>query len=240
MEKEFNPVIKAVQSLRKLAVEIKSTNKEIQENDQAIRLKINEAGKLIATTNNSMVVNKWIREKAKLVENSNILLGILENIEVKFKNKDIKDLLEVWESHEHYKGLVLNGMDELKEAGIAILVDENLQKWEDLWKSIETSLNNILSISETYNLKFRMMLALEPEEVDTLTMDIIQHIPLNYSDEEAGKYEKEYLMAYNELKESQSKKKSIWDKVMNILAGGIEETPAHRVQMRRWMDGDES
>lgn len=240
MEKEFNPVIKAVQSLRKLAVEIKSTNKEIQENDQAMRLKINEAGKLITATNNSMVVNKWLREKAKLLENSNVLLGILENIEVKFKNKDIKDLLEVWESHEHYKGLVLNGMDELKGAGIAILVDENLQKWKDLWKSIEISLNNILSIAETYNLKFRMMLALEPEEVDALTMDIIQHIPLNYSDEEAGKYEKEYLMAYNELKESQSKKKSIWDKVMNILAGGIEETPAHRVQMRRWMDGDES
>lgn len=239
MEKEFNPVIKAVQSLRKIAVEIKSTNKEIHENDQAIRLKINEAGKLMAATNNSMVVNKWIREKAQVVENSNTLLGILESIEVKFKNKDIKDILEVWKTHEHYKVLVLNGMNELKEAGTVILGGGDLLNWEGVWKNIEVYLNNILSISETYNLKFRMMLALEPEEVDTLTMDIIQHIPLNYSDEEAGKYEKEYLLAYNELKESQSKKKSIWDKLMDVLAGGIEETPAHRVQMRRWMDGNE-
>lgn len=240
MEKEFNPVIKAVQRLRKLAVEIKSTNKEIQENDQVIRLKINEAGKIMAATNDSMAVNVWLREKSKLLENANELLGILINLEEKFKNKDTTELLEIWESRMYYEELVINSIDNLEKAGNLKFTGDDLKRWEDIWKDVSISLNKTLSIAETYHLKLKIMITLKPEEIDALTMDILKNIPVNYSDEDTVKYEKEYLQAYNEIKESQSKKKSVWDKVMDILAGGAEETPAHRVQMRRWMDGVES
>lgn len=237
MEKEFNPVIKAVQSLRKLAVEIKSTNQEIRTNDNQIRVNIGECGKLIASTNNSMVINLWLREKALLLENSDHQLKILERIEEKFKNRDAANLVKDWEMTDYYKDLIMTSMDQLKEGGDVIFVGENLQKWNHHWAEVFKALDNILSIAETYKLKLRIMETLEPGEVDALTMDIIQHIPLHYSEEEAGEYEKEYLEAYYELKASQSKKKNLWDKVMDILAGGIEETPAHRVQMRRWMEG---
>lgn len=237
MEKEFNPVIKAVQSLRKLAVEIKSTNQEIRTSDNQIRVNIGECGKLIASTKDSMVINLWLREKALLLENSDHQLKILERIEEKFKNRDAVNLVEDWEMTDYYKGLIMTSMDQLKGAGDVIFVGENLQKWNHSWAEVFKALDNILSIAETYKLKLRMMETLEPGEVDALTMDIIQHIPLHYSDEEAHEYEKEYLEAYHELKESQSKKKNIWDKIMDILAGGVEETPAHRVQMRRWMEG---
>ncbi|UHO36851.1 hypothetical protein H5J24_13665 [Chryseobacterium capnotolerans] len=92
MEKQLNPIIKAVQSLRKLAVDIKTTNKEIQSNDQKIRSRIEECGRLIATTKDSMVINLWIREKSKLTENSDTLLGILGKIEEKFRKK----MLLIW------------------------------------------------------------------------------------------------------------------------------------------------
>ncbi|WP_123966691.1 hypothetical protein [Chryseobacterium phosphatilyticum] len=238
MEKQFNPVIKAVQSLRKLSLDIKTTNKEIQSNDTEIRQKIEDCGKQIAATNDSMVINLWIREKAKLIENSNALLKILEKIEEKFKEKEASGLIGIWETHEEYKNLVLDNFVVMERMGSTIFIDNNLEKWKGLWKDIRISLNKILSISETYHLKLKMMESLEPDEIDSLTEDILNHIPWNYSDEDAFKYEQDYLVAYNEIKESQSKKKNLWDKILNALAGGIEETPAHRVQMRRWMEGD--
>ncbi|WP_047432838.1 hypothetical protein [Chryseobacterium indologenes] len=237
MEKEFNPVIKAVQGLRKLAVEIKFTNQEMRTSDHQIRLNIGECGKLIASTNNGMVINLWIREKEHLLENLDHQLRILEKIEEKFKNRDAANLVEDWEMTEYYKDLIMNSIGGLKEAGDVIFVGESLDKWNDIWTEVFKTLDNILSITETYKLKLKLMETLDPGEVDVLTMDIIKHIPLHYSDEDALQYEKEYLLAYHELKESQSKKKNIWDKVMDILAGGIEETPAHRVQMKRWMEG---
>ncbi|MBP2616133.1 hypothetical protein [Chryseobacterium jejuense] len=238
MEKQFNPVIKAVQSLRKLSLDIKTTNKEIQSSDNEIRREIEDCGKLIATTNDNMIINLWIKEKAKLIENANALLKILEKIEEKFKKKETLGLTEVWETHEEYKNLVLDNFVTMERMGTAIFIDSNLEKWEGIWKDIKSSLNKILSISETYHLKLKMMEALKPDEIDDLTVDILNHIPWNYSDEDAFKYEQDYLVAYNEIKESQSKKKNLWDKILNALAGGIEETPAHRVQMRRWMEGE--
>ncbi|WP_131329597.1 hypothetical protein [Chryseobacterium piperi] len=237
MEKQFNPVIKAVQSLRKLSLDIKSTNKEIKESSDNAVQQIAEAGKLIATSNDSMVINLWIREKANVMENITVLFGILENIENKFNNKDTSNLTEIWEAHNHYRETVVAGLEKLKKIGDVIFVTENLQKWDGIWQIISLNVNKILSIAETYKLKLALMESLKPEEIDTLTMDILKYIPWNYSDDEAYKYEKEYLQAYNELKDSQSKKKSLWDKVLDVLAGGVEETPAHRVQMRRWMDG---
>jgi len=237
MEKQFNPVIKAVQSLRKLSLDIKTTNKEIQSSDTEIRQKIEDCGKQIATTNDSMVINLWIREKAKLIENSNALLKVLEKIEEKFKEKDASNLVGIWETHEEDKNLVLDNFATMERMGTAIFIDSNLEKWENLWEDIKNSLSKILSISETYHLKLKIMETLEPDEIDSLTEDILNHIPWNYSDDEAYQYEQEYLVAYNEIKESQSKKKNLWDKILNALAGGIEETPAHRVQMRRWMEG---
>ncbi|REC46467.1 hypothetical protein [Chryseobacterium pennipullorum] len=238
MEKQFNPVIKAVQSLRKLSLDIKSTNKEIQSCDQEIRQKIEDCGKLIATTNDSMVINLWIREKAKLMENSDALLDVLKKIEQKFNDKDASGLLEIWETHESYKNFVLENFVTMERMGSAIFVGDKMEKWESAWSDIKNSLHKILSISETYHLKLKVMEILEPDEIDSLTEDILKHIPWNYSDEEAYQFEQEYLVAYKEIKESQSKKKNLWDKILNALAGGIEETPAHRVQMRRWMDGE--
>lgn len=235
MEKDFNPAIKAIQSLRKLSTDVRSGNKEIKERDDEIKRQIADAGKLIFSSNDSIVINLWVVEKMSLMENTTVLLEILQNVEYKLRTKDCSDLIEIWQSYTYYKKNVITSLGELKKIGVIILMSENLQKWGNIWQLISENLDVILSIAETYKLKLAMMEVLRPEEIDNLTMDILKHIPWNYSDDEAYRYEKEYLEGYNGLKEAQSTKKKLWDKVLDVLAGGVEEAPAHRVQMRRWM-----
>lgn len=237
MEKDFNPAIKAVQSLRKLSTDVRSGNKKIRESDNEIKRQIADAGKLIFSSNDSIVINLWVSEKMTLMENMTVLLEILQNVEDKFRNKDCSGLMEIWQSYTYYKKNVITGLRELKKIGVIILMLENLQKWATIWQLISENLDMILSTAETYKLKLAIMEVLRPEEIDDLTMDILKYIPWNYSDDEAYRYEKEYLEGYNGLKESQSTKKSLWDKVLDVLAGGVEEAPAHKVQMRRWMQG---
>ena len=236
MEKNFNPVIKTVQSLRKLSMDVMLTNKEIVESNDVIMQQIAEGGKLILASNDSIIINLWLNDKAKLVENTIVLLCIFKSIEDKFKNKDSSFLTETWQAHNHYKDVVFNNLKELKRIGDVIFVSENLKNWKDIWKTVSSNINKIISISETYRLKLALMENLQPEEIDGLTLDILKHIPWNYSDEEACLYEKEYVEAYHKLKESQSRRKNLWDKVLNILVSGVEETPTHRVQMKRWME----
>lgn len=236
--KEFNPVIKAVQSLRKLAVDVKNTNGEINVFDHEIRLGIENAGKMVAHLDDALIINKWINKKADVIKNANQLLELLQNVETKFRNKDVSDLTVLWQQHEGYKNTVVGTLDEMKNLGETVFVDNMEADWQKIWKNISNNLNSILSISETYKLKFEMMERLKPEEIDELTNSILKYIPLSYTEEDARNYEEEYIKAYNELKEEQSKKKNFWDKILDVLAGGAIETPAHRVKMRRWAEGE--
>ncbi|WP_418123146.1 hypothetical protein ACNFU2_21915 [Chryseobacterium sp. PTM-20240506] len=233
MEKDFNPVIKAVQNLRKLSTDITLTHKEIVEGNDGIIKKIDEAGELIVLFNDCIIINLWLNEKAKLLENIIVLLGILRSIEDKFINKDRSNLLEIRQAYNHYKDVVINILIEMQNVGNSIFTAENLQKWDSIWEIISKNLNRILSTSESYKLKLTLMENLEPDEIDALTLDILKYIPWSYPDSEDQNYERQYAEAYDELNQSLSEKKNVWNKVLSVLAGGMDETSAHRLSIKR-------
>ncbi|WP_345989562.1 hypothetical protein AAEU33_18495 [Chryseobacterium sp. Chry.R1] len=233
MEKDFNPVIKAVQNLRKLSTDITLTHKEIVEGNDGIIKKIDEAGELIVLFNDCIIINLWLNEKAKLLENIIVLLGILRSIEDKFINKDRSNLLEIRQAYNHYKDVVINILIEMQNVGNSIFTAENLQKWDSIWEIISKNLNRILSTSESYKLKLTLMEKLEPDEIDALTLDILKYIPWSYPDSEDQNYERQYAEAYDELNQSLSEKKNVWNKVLSVLAGGMDETSAHRLSIKR-------
>lgn len=233
MEKDFNPVIKAVQNLRKLSTDITLTHKEIVEGNDGIIKKIDEAGELIVLFNDCIIINLWLNEKAKLLENIIVLLGILRSVEDKFINKDRSNLLEIRQAYNHYKDVVINILIEMQNVGNSIFTAENLQKWDSIWEIISKNLNRILSTSESYKLKLTLMENLEPDEIDALTLDILKYIPWSYPDSEDQNYERQYAEAYDELNQSLSEKKNVWNKVLSVLAGGMDETSAHRLSIKR-------
>ncbi|MDQ1802804.1 hypothetical protein RAH57_02320 [Chryseobacterium sp. CKR4-1] len=233
MEKDFNPVIKAVQNLRKLSTDITLTHKEIVEGNDGIIKKIDEAGELIVLFNDCIIINLWLNEKAKLLENIIVLLGILRSIEDKFINKDRSNLLEIRQAYNHYKDVVINILIEMQNVGNSIFTAENLQKWDSIWEIISKNLNRILSTSESYKLKLTLMENLEPDEIDALTLDILKYIPWSYPDSEDQNYERQYAEAYDELNQSLSEKKNVWNKVLSVLTGGMDETSAHRLSIKR-------
>lgn len=237
-ETQFNPVIKAVQSLRKLALEVNNDNNEIRTLEEGIIKKLEEAGKMIISINDNSVTTLWLAEKSKLESNIKHLLEFLKNIESKFKSQDTSNITALFDGKDEYRSAVITGLNEMKKMGEVLFNGEKFGEWNKIWDEISDYHAKILSYKEIYTLKLKMIESLTPEEIDSLTSDVLKHIPLDYSDEEAQKYEQEYVKAFNDLKEEQSKKKNVWDKILDILAGGIQETPAHRVQMTRWLEGE--
>jgi hypothetical protein len=111
----FNPLIKAVQSLRKIALDLENTNSEIQLNDKEIRLKIEDAGKLIVSVNDASVSNIWLKEKSSMIENANKLIELINNIGIKLKNKDVSNLTAMWDQHFDDKENLINNLQEMKK-----------------------------------------------------------------------------------------------------------------------------
>lgn len=233
---KFNPVIKSVMTIRKTVNEIGNIESDILELDKEILDLIEEAGKSII--NEKGLTDIWLQEKGILVENVTLLRERLNVLSQKLRNKEAYGLTELWNSYKTNVETIQQKLSDMDHLGKVVFVDNKLQNWNETWKKIRENLEKILDIAETVNIKLSLIEQLKPEEIDEITQEVLKYMPKNYTIEEAYTYEKDYIQAYNELKQEASKKKNLWDKFLDILAGGIQETPAHRVQMRRWMEGD--
>ncbi|MDV3778713.1 hypothetical protein CMU25_18495 [Elizabethkingia anophelis] len=233
---EFNLVVKAVVSIRKIATEITDEKIKISDYHNEIFAQLEEAGKMIVPEKDLATI--WIQEKKEITITTSHIESLLNQLFEKLQNRDASELSTLWFKGKNEADTIKNRLHEMEKMGEIIFLDKNLKKWKNIWESVNDFFFKLMDIAETIHLKLVMIEKLEPEEIDELTKDIVKHIPLNYSLQEAKQYKEEYLQAYKELKEEASKKKNLWDKFLDILSGGIQETPAHRVMLRRWMEGD--
>jgi len=76
------------------------------------------------------------------------------------------------------------------------------------------------------------------QEIDEISNNILAHLPPDYSIEEIKEYEKDYLIALDEVKKEFSQKKNLWDEFLDILAGGTHQSAAERVMLSKWIEGE--
>jgi hypothetical protein len=77
-----------------------------------------------------------------------------------------------------------------------------------------------------------------PEELNAITQIIVNHIPLNFTYDEAVEYENDYYKALIDFKKEFQGEKNLWDKFLDILAGGTHQSPSERVMLERWIEGE--
>ena len=77
-----------------------------------------------------------------------------------------------------------------------------------------------------------------PKELHKITEVIFNQIPEDFTFEESEKYEEEYLKALSNFRKEFSNEKNLWDKFLDVLAGGTHQTPSESVMMQRWLEGE--
>ena len=77
-----------------------------------------------------------------------------------------------------------------------------------------------------------------PSEIQEIANSILVQIPPDYTIEEIKEYEKDYLIAMDDLKKEFSQKKNLWDNFLDVLAGGTHQTASERVMLNRWIEGE--
>ena len=131
-------------------------------------------------------------------------------------------------------------LEKLKVIGGKVLPENKTLNWENLWSNIADESDNIKNEVKACELQLKLIESYNPKEIDELTDTILKHIPVKFSKKEANQYTKEYIKAYEDLKTEASQKKNLWDKFLDILAGGSQQTPAQRVMMQRWVNGEKN
>lgn len=144
----------------------------------------------------------------------------------------------VWQNFEDHLKQIENGCTTLEETGNEILPSDQQENWKDLMGIARSYLPLIRMHADICNFQLRMIEKYSKEELDLLTKIILSHIPEDFNIAEADKYSFDYINAYEKIKVESLQKKNLWDKFLDIMAGSTYQSPAERVMMERWIEGE--
>ena len=237
-EQNFNPVIEAVVSIRHLASSTVNNWNTMNNISAGLKNDIEKASILIEHFSSEESKLQWTLEMNAFNNNIDSLKAIMKSAIEKIKNKNANNISQSWNTYPKYAAGIEQNYINFKNIGEAILPENKKLEWYNLWLKIHEDHLKIKSEAEACSLQLKMIETYNPEEIDDITETILKHIPLQYSKEEAQQYSEEYIKAYEAIKEETSQKKNLWDKFLDILAGGTQQTPAQRVMMQRWVNGE--
>nr|WP_299338196.1 hypothetical protein [Allomuricauda sp.] len=237
-QKEFNPIIEAVVSIRHYAIAMSNNWSSMKAVGAVLKDDIEKATNMVKAYGSDSTIHQWASERIGFDATKSQLQEIMNQTISKIKNKSAKGLLQDWNTYPGYVSKIESTYERMKELGFAVVPENRNEEWANLWKNIHLAHTKMVEEAEAIGIQLGLMEQCSPDEVDELSDTILKHIPIKYSREEAHKYTDDYMEAYAQLKKEASQKKNLWDRFLDILAGGTQQTPAQRVMMQRWVDGE--
>jgi len=234
-----NQQLRAVVSIRNLVIGIDTDWRELKSQGKELDALLEQANELFLNNSEAAIHESWLKERGVVTKEVHSLKDIMNKSVQKINNRDSSSLAETWNQYKSHSDMVFSSLQRQYELGNIHLSNHNLKSdWEEIWDKIFEKMLAIQSIAEGSSLQLAMIEEFSPTEMDELTDTILKHMPRNYSMEEAQQYEKEYMEAYDELKRQATQKKNLWDRFLDILAGGQQQSPAEMVMMKRWVNGE--
>ncbi|MEO1009682.1 MAG: hypothetical protein AAFX53_00155 [Bacteroidota bacterium] len=237
-EHEFNPVIQAVVSIRHLAKATSENWSSMKTLGSELSTDLEKATSQITNFASEDTRKEWLEKMNDYSETIQKLKQIMAEAISKIREKKAGNIADDWNHYPKYVEHVEELYEQMKSLGLKAMPENETASWEDLWRRIDEKHEAIKNEAYACSMQLQMIQNHDPKEVDQLNDSILKHIPLVYTNQEAQRYTEEYMRAYEQLKKEASQKKTLWDKFLDILAGGTQQTPAQRVMMQRWVDGE--
>jgi hypothetical protein len=110
-------------------------------------------------------------------------------------------------------------------------------QWEKDYVQLEASMvQSMVTHVDSCRVLLQMIERYTPEERNAITQIIVDQIPPDFTYEEAVEYQNDYYKALGNFKKEFKEEKNLWDKFLDILAGGTHQLPSERVMMERWLE----
>jgi hypothetical protein len=197
---------------------------------------------LLGVGNEAGNSEKWKEVLDKINSRAYIINMLLETANKKVAAKVRTDSTDLWQQIEEQIEMLeatCKEIEDMADIGPELLTNGELKNWKaHILNFKESILPLFVSHAMAYKVELQMIEKYTPEELSKVTQTIMNNIPDNFTFAEAEKYEREYLKAMDDLEKELGQEKNLWDTFLDILAGGTHQTPAERVMLNRWVEGE--
>ncbi|MFN0067956.1 MAG: hypothetical protein ACKVYV_10000 [Limisphaerales bacterium] len=181
----------------------------------------------------------WERTLNEIETTVSSLNQALDTAKARIEMRDRSDPSGLWQQFDLDLNKLTRTSETLKASGLSILpASEHLHWTMDICSFETTVLPLIVSHAEACKLDLLLIAKYAPEELHQMTRIILDHIPKDFTFEEADKYESDYLSAVEDIKKEFRHGKNLWDKWLDLLAGQAHQPAAERIMMTRWLEGE--
>ena len=237
--KVYNSKLRALLSIRNFNSAFEKYYEQLKNIEEEFDRLNTNALSIIETNCKKHDVEKWKLSQEDVSDSIKSINEILILLQKKIEGKERTDSKELWKQFDLYENKLKKAYRFSEKLGYDILPENVHKHWEkDVCNFEESLMPLIVSHADACKLELEMIEKYTPKELDEITQVVAKLISDDFTFEEADKYEKEYLKAFKELKKEFRKDKNLWDRFLDILAGGTHQTPSERVMMQRWVDGE--
>lgn len=238
MQEQVNPVLHAVVSIRHLVDGLNNNWQHMQSAGQSLERITGTTSDVIKSNASEESWLNWKGQLDKYQTDVQALRSIMDSIRQQIQQRKAAGLKQTWETYHSHSDQMPGHFNALETLGRDLIPDRSRADWKSIWAVARKLHGQIEHEAEGASLQLAMIESFDPKEVDELTDMVLKHLPTDYSIEEADQYEAEFVRAYEALKQEASQKKNLWDRFLDLLAGGIHQSPAERVMMQRWINGE--
>jgi hypothetical protein len=230
--KSHNPGLRALLSIKHFAATLeKDYTKLLEIETELNQLNLN-AIIIIEANSSAEEAASW---KLVLSEIDSAIIsinGALTSVKQKTVNKEKEGYTEFWKQLTNHVTQLRNNYKEAKNKGLELLPERVHPQWEKDFVALAAPLlESLVTHVDTCRVLLQMIERYTPDELNAITQIIAQNVPLDFTYEEAVEYQNDYYKALINFKKEFKQEKNLWDKFLDILAGGTHQSASERVMM---------
>jgi hypothetical protein len=235
-----NPGLRALLSIKNISATLEKEYSDIMQVESQLDETFKNGLLIIRTNTLPEETGRW---EAVIHKVNSAVSGIhdtLTKAKEKVDQKENNGFPDLWkELADHVTALQENSKD-AANSGFKLLPEAIHPRWEREFVELETPLlESYIMHVVSYRVLLQMIKRYTPDELNAITGMIADHIPADFTYEEALDYQNDYFKALVNFKNEFKKEKNLWDKFLDILAGGTHQSPSEGVMMERWLNGEE-
>lgn len=237
--KSHNPGLRALLAIKKHTALLVSDINELLQFKSKLDDLYKKGLQLLEANSSPQSVTIW---KGEFLKVNKAFKGIKDSLSTakEMTDQNIKEgYTEIWKQLAVHKSELKEGSKNTINKGFVLLPEAFHLRWETEFVKLEKPLMySLLTRIESCRVMLQIIEQYTPHELNAINEIIVDHIPLDFTYDEALDYQKDYYKALTNFKKEFKEEKNLWDKFLDILAGGTHQSPSERVMMERWLDGE--
>lgn len=237
--KSHNPGLRALLAIKKHTATLANDMSNLLQLESQLDELYIKGLQMIETNSLPQSIAIW---KGEFLKVNNAVEGINDSLSSAkvMIDENIKDgYTVIWKQLAVHVSALKESSENATNKALVLLPEDLHTEWETAFVKLEKPMvQSLLTHVESCRVLLQIIEQYTPDELNAITKIIVDHIPLDFTYDEALEYQKDYYKALEDFKKEFKQEKNLWDKFLDILAGGTHQAPSERVMMERWLDGD--